>query len=593
MIKIFLSYRRDDSRAIAGRIFDRLEAKFGRDCVFMDVDTIPLGTDFRKHLQQAVSQCNIFLAVIGEHWLSSCDAKGARRLDSPKDFVRIEVETALTRGIPVIPVLVGHDDMPSPEELHGTLQELAFRHALVVDMGTDFHHHIDRLIRGIERLVPPPGDQGDVSPPRASNSQNRLIPPPAPEASASETSLDSKQAKIDLPPDVLAQMLEKSISNIQENNRQGREAATRVLFGQPAPSIPPAPLPDLATQMANAKSQAEQLHAQAQAALSKYDYAAAVNLLEQIPVKLRNQQRYIEAVTKRDRLAELEATISQLVSEHEHRELIAPVQQALELFPGRADLVALQSQLPLDIRWPGHIAGDQAIIEILNLQIPFRWCPAGKYTMGSPRDETGRRDNENQVQIELTQGFWLGETVVTQELYAAVMNTNPSHFKGPQRPVEQVSWNEAQAFCTAFTKLLRNEGLLAANSNIRLPTEAEWEYACRAGTTTAYSFGNDAAQLGQYAWFEGNSGKETKPVGTHKANPLGLYDMHGNVWEWCQDGSEEKLRGGEDPVVGSRSSRVVRGGSWVNVAFFVRSSFRDYYTPNLRSYCIGFRVVAE
>ena len=299
-------------------------------------------------------------------------------------------------------------------------------------------------------------------------------------------------------------------------------------------------------------------------------------------------------VAKRDRLIELEATIGQLVSEHEYRKLASPVQAALELQPNRSDLKSLQALLPdIRLREPEASApgGLRTVIDLHDIEIPFRWCPPGKFKMGSPPSEAERQDRENQVHVELTHGFWLGETVVTQELFRAILNADPSHFKGPQRPVETVSWEEAQAFCQKLTQQLRDEGSLAPDWRVCLPTEAQWEYACRAGTTTAYFFGNDAARLGQFAWFDENSGKETHPVGTREANPWGLRDMSGNVWEWCEDVYADKLLGGRDPLNASTGDyRVLRGGSWVSYARYTRSASRNWGTPDNRGNTTGFRV---
>lgn len=538
MVKIFLSYRRDDSRAIAGRIFDRLEARFGRDCVFMDVDAIPLGTDFRKHLQQAVSQCHVFLAIIGERWLSSCDAKGMRRLESPKDFVRIEVETALAREIPVIPVLVGHNQMPAPEDLPDALQELAFRHALSVDMGADFHHHIDRLIRGIEWLASSPSGHTSLEQPAVDAPVSRGIP--------------------------------------------GTDIA---------PPADTSPLLEAARKIQQASAAAAQLHQQAQQAVDRCEYATAATLLEHVPEKLRNQQLYQTVVSKRDRLAELEAQISSLVDDHEFRRLTALVRQALELAPDRPDLLALRQQCPGFNLYDGTKAGERTFIDFKEFSIPFRWCPPGKFTMGSPADESNRHSNENQVDAELSQGFWMQETPVTQELFQAVLNTNPSYFKGTGLPVERVAWDTAQSFCREWTRLLREGGVLTESQLISLPTEAQWEYACRAGTRADYFFGSDAGRLDQYAWFDGNSGKHTHPVGQKQPNPWGLLDVYGNVWEWCQDWHDEKLQGGRDPIgASSGSARVVRGGEWGDFAPFCRTAYRGWIDPSARVNNTGFRV---
>ena len=150
MAKIFLSYRRQDSAAMAGRIYDRLRAHFGSDAVFMDIDSIPFGEDFREHIDAAVGQCDVVLAVIGTKWAGETDAH--RRLDDPRDFVRIELESALHRNLPVIPILIDHARMPGEADLPPSLARLAFRNAIDVDQGRDFHPHVDRLIRGIEFL---------------------------------------------------------------------------------------------------------------------------------------------------------------------------------------------------------------------------------------------------------------------------------------------------------------------------------------------------------------------------------------------------------------------------------------------------------
>ena len=197
--------------------------------------------------------------------------------------------------------------------------------------------------------------------------------------------------------------------------------------------------------------------------------------------------------------------------------------------------------------------------EIASQGIDFVLIPEGSYMMGS---NDGYDDEKPVHQVKISRPFYLGKYPVTQAQWQTVMGNNPSHFKGASRPVEQVSWNEVQEFITKLNELEGCEGCY------RLPTEAEWEYAARAGTTTAYSFGDDVGQLGNYAWYGDNSNGETHSVGEKGANLWGLYDMHGNVWEWVQDWYGNYPEGPLTDPTGpeSGSYRVVRGGSWGSTA---------------------------
>ncbi len=220
------------------------------------------------------------------------------------------------------------------------------------------------------------------------------------------------------------------------------------------------------------------------------------------------------------------------------------------------------------------------------LGMDFVLTRPGEFTMGSSRREPGREGDEGpRHQVRITRGFYMGAHEVTQEQYAEVMERNPSKFSGAQNPVDQVSWNDAVEFCA---RLSRKEG-----RTYRLPTEAEWEYTCRAGSTTAYCYGDDPAQLGEYAWYEGTSGEKTHKVGLKQPNAWGLYDVHGNVWEWCQDWYGDYTRGaGEDPVgAASGVYRVVRGGSWFDYPLAFRSASRGRNSPSVRSDDHGLRVV--
>jgi formylglycine-generating enzyme required for sulfatase activity len=228
--------------------------------------------------------------------------------------------------------------------------------------------------------------------------------------------------------------------------------------------------------------------------------------------------------------------------------------------------------------------------------------PAGGFTMGSPTSEENRDSDESQHRVEITQGFYLSATEVTQAQYELVMGSNPSNFKGVDRPVEKVSWRDAVQYCN---KLSAREGLSPAylisgtsvtwdarSNGYRLPTEAEWEYACRAGTTTAYCTGGSEADLARAGWYSGNAGSETHPVGKKLPNAWGLYDMHGNVWEWCWDWYGEYGSGTQRDPQGAAdgSYRVFRGGFWSYDAGRCRSAFRNWDIPSSADYNLGFRV---
>ena len=209
--------------------------------------------------------------------------------------------------------------------------------------------------------------------------------------------------------------------------------------------------------------------------------------------------------------------------------------------------------------------------------------------MGSDKNFDGNASDDEtpQHQVTISQSFYLGKYEVTQTQWVAVMGSNPSEFKGRTQPVEKVSWDDVQAF---IQRLNTKEGTNA----YRLPTEAEWEYAARAGTDTTRYWGDSTDEMGQHAWFTQNSGEKTHPVGQLKPNAWGLYDMMGNVWEWVSDWYGEKYYTNSPRInptgPNSGSSRVLRGGGWRYYPDNVRSAYRFYITPGLRHYDLGFRL---
>jgi formylglycine-generating enzyme required for sulfatase activity len=234
------------------------------------------------------------------------------------------------------------------------------------------------------------------------------------------------------------------------------------------------------------------------------------------------------------------------------------------------------------------------------------WAPPGTFLMGSPVTEEDRQANETQHSVTLTHGFYIGKDLVTQADFLSVMGYNPSYFNGPRltndygtdlsRPVENVTWYAAQSYCSQLTLNEQNAGRLPLNWAYRLPTEAEWEYACRAGTTTRFSYGDDPtySSLTSYAWYSGNSSNMTHDVALKLANPWGMHDVHGDVYEWCQDwlGSypTNAVIDPQGPQTGSLN--VFRGGSWAYGGAACRSAGRYGESPTSTDTFLGFRVVA-
>jgi formylglycine-generating enzyme required for sulfatase activity len=226
------------------------------------------------------------------------------------------------------------------------------------------------------------------------------------------------------------------------------------------------------------------------------------------------------------------------------------------------------------------------------------FLPAGTFTLGSPSDEADRYPDEGpQTAVTISRGFWMGICPVTQQEYQVVTTNNPSYFTGNlSRPVEQVSWSDATNYCALLTQRDLASGRIPAGYRYRLPTEAEWEYACRAGTSTRFFYGNDPGytNLATNAWYGNNGGNQTHPTGQKPPNPWGLYDMCGNVWEWCQDwyGSYPggSLTDPQGPATGQL--RVLRGGSWYDPGWLCRSACRIGDDPAANYYDnYGFRVV--
>jgi sulfatase modifying factor 1 len=264
---------------------------------------------------------------------------------------------------------------------------------------------------------------------------------------------------------------------------------------------------------------------------------------------------------------------------------------------------------------PPAFIGKKAGEEKTVAGVKLCWCPPGTFTMGSPPTEPERRPGEDQVEVKLTKGFWMGKYEVTQGDWKRAMGKLPGPLtaelpEGDDYPVGNVNFAEAEAFCRKLTETGHRDGTLPKEWEFRLPTEAQWEYACRAGTTTIFSTGNtistkQANMLGSKPYNGGEKGPDLNKamkVGQFPANAWGLQDMHGNTYEWCRDWYHAKLPGGTDPDLHDAKataqknrtgdvSRSRRGGAWTDQGLFIRTAFRLRFEPERRYDHIGFRVV--
>ncbi|MDD4889134.1 MAG: formylglycine-generating enzyme family protein [Phycisphaerae bacterium] len=260
-------------------------------------------------------------------------------------------------------------------------------------------------------------------------------------------------------------------------------------------------------------------------------------------------------------------------------------------------LAQLELLIPSDARMPalrekvkGVTLPKETIIQLApRVFLRLVLVNPGKFMMGSPNTEAGRSDDEGpQHEVTISKGFYLGACEVTQEQYAVFSWPNPSKFVDATKPVDQVNSEDAAAYCAKASA--------KTGKKFRLPTEAEWEYACRAGSKTRFDFGDDDASFADHGWSRASSENKSQQAGQKKPNAWGLYDMHGNVWEWCSDyhANYDAKAGSVDPKgPATGTSRVLRGGSWRTDPRLCRSAYRYINTPDFRSSEFGFRVVVE
>jgi formylglycine-generating enzyme required for sulfatase activity len=505
MPKIFISYRREDSKHVAGRLHEALKrhVRDPRRDIFIDIDNIPVGVDFIQHLDSKVAECDVLFALIGSGWLKSGEGMfGGRRLDDSKDVVRIEIAAALKRGIPVAPVLVDGAPMPKENELPDDLKPLVRRQGVHLRHET-FAADAERMIRGLG----------------------------------------------------LKELGRKPKPTIAPASRGARPAGSSGSWMAPVVA-----LSVLALTGGGAWAWFANPGDWRGLEAAAWKGAGGSNDRDTLAAYFERYPKGPHADEARSGIARLDEAAERLRDPAKFAARVAAAGKAIEdrTFRDCSDC-------------PQMVA-----------------IPSGSFLMGSPASETGRSDNEGPQRRVSVPAFAVGKYEVTWAEWdrcvtdGSCASLKADGFGGGSRPVTNVSWTEA----VAYTKWLSRE----TEQAYRLPSEAEWEYAARAGTTTAYSFGNTITES-QANYYD--LGKTT-PVGQHPANAFGLHDMHGNVWEWVEDCYEGSYSAGQASdgsayTTGVCLGRVNRGGS-VKVLLNIRSASRYGGAPTNRNYGLGFRV---
>lgn len=530
-MKIFISYRRADSRKDAGRIYDRLVEAFGKDNIFKDIDSIPMGSDFRGKIREAVAQCEVQLAIIGSQWLDIKDEQYKRRLDNPGDFVRIEIESALQRdGCLVIPILVDNAPMPQADDLPPDLRELAFKNATVVRDDPDFHSDVSKIIRALK-------GQSEVT----------LLPAskPVPQATLF---------------DVHAAISEFYRAFDAKEWERARQILTDIRISEQAPRV------------FDVDAHEQEVWDAIEIEERDKEYA-----LLHLMLGRPNKTRVWEALKMfwqtypgfdPDRIAEKVRPFS--VGE------ILPVPfEWKKILEGR---VTLSEGIDKEAHGVGKSfdipSFALAKYPLTNAQYS-KFIDAGGYQQKKWWTEAGW-DACEQGWALVDQVWQPSGTPWTEPRFWQIKKWN-----GAELPVVGVSWYEAVAFCNWLSEI--------TDENILLPTEQQWQRAAQGDDNRAYPWGNDWDASCCNNDVGGKGSKKTTPVKYYhdKGNsPFGVVDMAGNVWEWCLTTYQIGLQ-----EVDGLHVRVLRGGAWIyHTPEAFHTSARSWEIPNMRGNRIGFRI---
>ncbi len=504
MPRLFISYRRADSKAVSGRIYDRLVTAFGKKAIFKDIDNIPPGTDFRQVLRDATAECRVMLVVIGPHWLTVTDAQGKRRLDDPDDFVRIEVESGLLRKeVTVIPLLVEGAQMPTAAQLPASLRQLTFNNAFTLHDDPLFNRDVVTLIGLLRPLM---RVRNTSLPLIVGGVTALLLMVVAVIVLSSPDRLNTGTGTPTTAPTQIAAQSTATLDVVQiAAQTQAREAEqTR----QAIPTATPTPTEDVPATV-NAINTGTRAYVQTQDAL---------------------------------RLAQATVDAAATLTARPTQTPIPPTPTTDPLSLARTPVTSNRAWTPISQAFDG---------------VTMVLVPAGCFLMGS----TDGQSDEAPVHEQCSPApFWIDQTEVTQADFERLggVKANANAFDGAQRPVERITWFEARDFC--------------AIRGMRLPTEAEWEYAARGPDGWVYPWGDEF--VGANVIYSGNSNSQTAPVGADirvaGASWVGALDMSGNVREWVSSLYQAypyDAQDGREDIANRTDGRVLRGGSW------------DYYNP--------------
>jgi formylglycine-generating enzyme required for sulfatase activity len=592
--KIFINYRRELSQADALHLSTVLIRQFGRNRIFIDTHGIDGFSDWLNVLKQQVAGTAAMIAVIGPGWLDVTDDKGNRRLDNPLDFVRFEITEALSRDIPVLPVLLHGAEVPSREQLPEDMRGMLRRQAMHLQ-ARRFEEDAADIARALRKIL-----------------RRRRVVPLWAAAGLAITALGGgiyggpdilRQADRLFPglnlaplngPEALQDELKRLRQALAEAERDERAARSELEAAQ--------------SQIAALERDKARLEQERSAAISARDQAqeraqAAEAARAQAQATIEQRQARVSALERR---------VAGLKADLEAREAdIAALRGAAKA--GTAEAVAVRLATGETKRIvPGAGESFKDCAECPEMVV----VPAGRFMMGSSeaeieqirkiddwwKENAGREGPLHEVAIP--EPFAVGRFAVTfDEWDTAQADADWQRVTGLEprkpdargwgrgnRPVIHVSWDDAQAYAKWLSA--------RTGKTYRLLSEAEWEYAARAGTTSRYWFGDDNSQLGEHAWFSANSGGKTHPVGQKTPNSWGLHDVYGNVYEWVEDcwnasyaGKPDRLKAsGAALTAGDCSRRVLRGGSWSNIPRNLRSASRGWSLRGNRDDSNGFRL---